>query len=82
MLVRDPDDARAERRLTRARSSRDVPFEATTTASPVCDVACAGVFEGKLDLGVGALERELRDALDGCAAEEGAVAHEREPWAC
>ena len=67
------------RRLTRARSSRLVPFDPDRRrSSPVAICAGLGVLPGELDLGGGALELELLDPLDGGAGEERPVADERE----
>ena len=54
-------------RLTRARSSRELPFDPTDDEVASSRVAGLGVLPGELDLGGGALELELIDPLDGGA---------------
>ena len=55
-----------------------MPFERTSTSSPDEIPRRLASSRGELDLGVGPLEAELRDALDGRAGEERPVALERE----
>ena len=63
-------------RLTRARSSTEVPFERTRDAVAGRDPAALGVRRRELDLGLRPQELKLADPLDGGAGEERAVAVE------
>ena len=65
-------------RLTRARSSTEVPFERTDDRVAGLDRAPRRVGGGELELGRRPLERELADALDERAREERPVADEPE----